>query len=76
MSSPSDAIWNPDINPPRPQALCQGCSQPLWRYGDNWGDKKGILVCIKAQIEDIGHGETPDYVFHQPMPAGLRGAPA
>lgn len=72
--STAELTWNPNVNPP-PHALCQGCDQPLWRAGDNWADGRGILVCIKAQIEDTGHGETPDYVFHQPMPDGLRGAP-
>jgi hypothetical protein len=71
----ADVIWDPAVNPP-PQALCLGCDEPLWRYGDNWGDKRGILVCVKARLADIGGGKTPDYVFHQPMPAGFRGAPA
>lgn len=74
MSSPSSAIWDPAINPP-PDAGCRGCDEPLWRAGDWWQDRRGVTVCVKLRMDDIGRGELPPYVFHQPLPTGLRGAP-
>ena len=56
-------------------AVCRGCDKPLWQRGDSWSDSAGIEVCIKLRLEDIGT-DPPSYVFHEPMPAGLRGAPA
>lgn len=58
-----------------PKALCRGCDAAIWRLPgaaaqEVWEDADGVNVCVKA-------GEVPasGYVFHQPMPAGLRGAP-
>jgi len=59
-------------------AYCRGCSapiRPLNTESELWEDADGITVCVKARLEDIGAGQRPDYVFHQPMPAGLVGAP-
>lgn len=74
MSSPSGAIWDPAVNPP-PHATCRGCDEPLWRAGDWWADRHGVTVCVKLSMDDIGRGELPPFVFHEPMPDGLRGAP-
>lgn len=58
-----------------PEALCRGCGAlirrlPLASVREVWEDIDGVTVCVKA-------AEVPasGYVFHQPMPAGLRGAP-
>jgi hypothetical protein len=56
---------------------CRGCAKPIRHLGGQsvlWEDATGITVCVKARLEDIGHGERPDFVFHKPMPAGMRGA--
>jgi hypothetical protein len=60
------------------EVYCRGCSKPIWRLDtptEMWEDADGITACVKARLEDIGHGQRPDYVLHQPMPAGLVGAP-
>jgi len=68
--------WTPDILPDDvPQASCRGCGTGIALLAGYWADVNGLTVCVKARLEDIGHGELPDYVFHQPMPEGLRGAP-
>jgi hypothetical protein len=71
-------VWQED--PPGqsgPQATCRGCQKGLWARGSNWADADGIEVCIKAVARLSSEpGERPVYVFHEPMPAGLRGAPA
>jgi len=59
---------------------CRGCGQeitPTFREGQPtlWEDKTGVTVCVKAPLEGIGRGTRPDYVFHEPMPAGLLGGP-
>lgn len=71
-------MWIPDPTGElgKSDATCRGCDEPLWQRGDSWADSAGVEVCIKAKLEDIGHGELPDFVLHQPMPSGLRGAPA
>jgi hypothetical protein len=60
-------------------ASCRGCSKPirlLSTEGELWEDAAGLTTCVKARLADIGAGQRPDYVLHQPMPAGLVGAPA
>jgi hypothetical protein len=70
-------VWNEDpLGQLGPQAKCQGCEKGLWPRGENWSDADGFEVCIKVPLKDTGTGQRPDYVLHQPMPAGLRGAPA
>lgn len=70
-------VWNEDpLGQTGPQAACRGCGRGLWPRGQNWADRDGIEVCVKAPLEAAGHGERPAYVLHEPMPAGLRGAPA
>jgi hypothetical protein len=59
-------------------ATCRGCGKPVRRLAitpERWEDAGGITVCVKARLEDIGLGKYPDYVFHQPLPHGLIGAP-
>ena len=59
-------------------AYCRGCSAPIRPLSTEpvrWEDANGIIVCVKARLEDVGSGRWPDYVFHQPMPDGLVGAP-
>lgn len=68
------AFWMEPL-PPAPEASCRGCGTGLWRRGEYWTDANGIEVCVKAAPESTGHGERPDYVFHEPMPEGLIGAP-
>jgi hypothetical protein len=60
---------------PAADASCQHCARGIWRRPWGWEDGDGVTVCIKAPLENIGLGIRPDYVGHQPMPAGLRGAP-
>jgi hypothetical protein len=66
-------------NPPgaRPGGtFCRGCGKPVWiGAGEYWEDADGLSVCVKAPLEDAGQGRCPGFVFHEPMPAGLRGAP-
>ncbi len=70
-------VWHEDpMGQSGPQASCKGCEESLWHRGGRWADEAGIEVCVKAPPEVIGHGQRPDYVFHEPMPAGLRGSPA
>lgn len=70
-------VWHEDpLGQHGPHASCRGCGRGLWPRGENWSDADGIEVCVKAPLEAVGQGERPDYVFHEPMPAGLRGAPA
>jgi hypothetical protein len=56
---------------------CRGCAAILEpaSTGGLWMDGHGFLVCVKAPLESIGGGQVPDYVFHEPMPAGLDGGP-
>jgi hypothetical protein len=58
-------------------ASCRGCSKRITRLGccPLWADDDGITVCVKVPLSGIAHGQAPDYVFHQPMPEGLRGSP-
>jgi hypothetical protein len=59
-------------------ATCRGCGRPIRRLGtpaELWEDEAGVTVCVKARLEDIGAGQRPGYVQHQPLPAGLVGAP-
>jgi hypothetical protein len=73
MSMPS--TWSPDpLGHGEPEAKCRGCAQPLWQGPRGWEDYLGIYVCVKLRLEDVGSGP-PNYVFHEPMPEGLRGAP-
>jgi hypothetical protein len=57
-----------------PHASCQHCGKGLYRRPHGWEDTDGITVCVKAPLAQVGQGTRPDYVLHQPMPAGLRGA--
>jgi hypothetical protein len=57
-----------------PDAMCRGCERGIWQRDRGWEDGDGIVVCVKAPLENIGLGKRPDYVEHQPMPTGLRGA--
>lgn len=70
-------MWDPGIlGDDIPTANCRGCGTGIRRGPTGlWQDVNGIVVCAKPRLEDIGHGEPPDYVYHQPMPEGLRGAP-
>jgi hypothetical protein len=38
-----------------------------------WADESGITVCVRLSCDGIAI--PAKYVFHQPMPEGLRGAP-
>lgn len=71
--------WVPDPPDARvSEATCRGCAKPIRHLGGQsvlWEDPDGITVCVKARLAFIGRGELPDFVFHQPMPAGLHGAP-
>jgi hypothetical protein len=61
-----------------PEATCRGCGAAIRRSAagtELWEDPDGITVCVKAGLGSIGSGRPADYVYHQPMPAGLRGAP-
>jgi hypothetical protein len=73
------APWVPDPPGARPsETTCRGCGTSLYPLDTDqprWEDANGITVCVKAGTASIGRGLRPDYVFHQPMPAGLRGAP-
>jgi hypothetical protein len=68
--------WTLDLLPDDvPRANCRGCGTGIALLAGYWADVSGMTVCVKAPLEDTGNGELPDYVFHEPMPAGLRGAP-
>lgn len=70
-------MWDPGIlGDDGPTANCRGCGKGI-RPGPTgfWQDVDGIVVCVKARPEDIDWGSPPGYVFHQPMPEGMRGAP-
>jgi hypothetical protein len=71
-------VWNADpLGQLGPAASCQGCGKGLWPRGENWADADGFEVCVKIVARlSTEPGERPVYVLHQPMPAGLRGAPA
>jgi hypothetical protein len=66
-------------------ASCRHCRERIHRmsYQDGakvqWEDELGITVCAKARIPDFTRppGEQPAVppVCHEPMPAGLGGAP-
>lgn len=61
---------------PGTTASCRGCGADITRLAtatELWEDGKGITVCTKSRPEDIGK---PNYIYHLPMPEGLRGAPA
>lgn len=59
-----------------PDASCRGCGALLWRAaGGRWEDADGFTVCVKVPLADNGWSLPADYVFHQPMPHGLAGAP-
>jgi hypothetical protein len=68
--------WDPGLfTDDRPSALCRGCENVIRPVvGGLWEDASGVTVCVKARLEDTGHGQRPDYVFHEPMPDGLLGA--
>jgi hypothetical protein len=69
-------MWDPGIlGDDAPTANCRGCGTGILLRAGYWQDVYGIAVCVKARLEDTGQGERPDYVFHEPMPEGLRGAP-
>jgi len=66
-----------------PDVLCRHCGTVLIQtlLGD-WTNARGFQACIKSPPEPPpGPGKNPDprvygnLVLHQPMPAGLRGAP-
>lgn len=59
------------------EVTCRGCGKEITPagFGGYWTDKAFLVVCVKARLEDIGHGQRPDYVLHAPMPPGLRGGP-
>lgn len=73
------APWTED--PPgarQPEAECRGCAKPIWRLAgldDRWEDASGGVVCVKSGLASIGRGRVPEFVFHVPMPTGLRGGP-
>lgn len=56
---------------------CRGCGTILTPASvkGRWIDGHGFMVCVPSPLAGIGHGQRPDYVFHQPMPAGLDGGP-
>lgn len=72
-------LWAGDPPGTRPaDVYCRGCSAPIWRLStldELWEDAAGVTVCVKAPLAGTGTGERPAYVLHQPMPAGLVGAP-
>lgn len=51
-------------------ALCMHCGRGLWSRPWGWADWDGSVVCVRAGLTSDKH------VHHEPMPAGLRGAPA
>ena len=61
-------------------AACRHCGSKLHELpateGPLWADADGFTVCIKAAMpppdDKVG---LPDYVYHEPMPKGFRGAP-
>jgi hypothetical protein len=70
--------WTEDVPDAREYpATCRGCSKPVRQLStkpERWEDAAGVTVCVKAALEDVGTGQRPDYVFHQPLPEGLVGA--
>jgi hypothetical protein len=59
-------------------ALCRHCGAKVWESSELqlWADADGFTVCMKAPLPPRGDKTgLPDYVFHQPMPDGMRGAP-
>jgi len=71
-------VWHEDpLGQLGPVATCRGCGKGLWARGVRWSDQDGFEVCVKAALGDIGHGpQAWAPVLHEPMPVGLRGAPA
>jgi hypothetical protein len=69
------AQWFPDAGADAAEALCRHCGHALWQRSYGWADWNGMVVCVKAQLSAIGHGPAPQYVVHEPMPEGTRGAP-
>jgi len=66
---------------PRAQATCRHCGAVLEQRAGGWADADGFPACIKGEIHDphpesgLFHQlEVSSPVFHEPMPAGLRGA--
>lgn len=61
-------------------ALCRHCQAKLHELnktdGPLWADADGHIVCWQAPMPPPGDKTgLPDYVYHEPMPSGLRGAP-
>lgn len=60
-------------------AMCRHCGSKLYELatdGPLWADADGFTVCMKASMPAQGDKTgLPDYVYHEPMPAGMRGAP-
>jgi hypothetical protein len=68
-------LWSRDpLGSDDPEASCRGCGKGISLRPYGWEDADGSLVCVKAVLGEIGSAQRPDYVMHQPMPAGLRGA--
>lgn len=58
-------------------ASCRHCGALLTKLRlGHWMDPNGIMVCVKAPLSSIGQGRVPNWLLHEPMPAGLRGAPS
>jgi hypothetical protein len=69
-------VWDSDpLGILGPEAACMHCGRGIWLRPWGWADADGLVVCVKAPAEQIVSGQVPNYVVHQPMPAGLRGSP-
>jgi hypothetical protein len=64
---PTGRIW---------KARCRHCSASILRRDgqDWWQDDRGLVRCMKLPISEIGANH-PSVPGHEPMPAGLAGAP-
>jgi hypothetical protein len=64
-------MWDPGIlGDDVPTANCRGCGTGIRRGPSGfWQDVNGVTVCFRQRPGDSS------YVFHEPMPEGMRGAP-
>jgi hypothetical protein len=64
---PAGRIW---------KARCRHCSASILRRDgqDWWQDERGLVRCMKLPPNEIGVNR-PSVPGHEPMPAGLAGAP-
>jgi len=52
-------------------ATCRHCGRHIFRTTTCWIDADGFTACVKGKL-----GVPHSFVVHQPMPAGLQGAPS